>query len=103
MDKKLQFWKPKEWWSLRKQERAELRKLKDMEPDNDLYGPTLNAIEQTSKIRNEKSASRMNVLKVVGGLVVSGLALFAAFNIDKDDTIVRNKTSQKVFDKLFRF
>lgn len=103
MNRKISFLNPKEWWTIKREERCQIRNLKELMVTDEEYSKTLESIELMNKIRCEKRESRAKVLSAIGGVALTTLALFAAFNLDRGDEIVRNKTSMRVFEKLFKF
>lgn len=95
----------KKWkrWNLRKERRAQIENLKTLPVNDPLYTPTLESIKEISAAQNARTDTVTKVFNALGTLAIGGLALFAAYSIDKSDSIPRNRTSQTVFNKLFRF
>lgn len=89
-------------WSLKREIKKNEELLEAVEANDPLYKPTLDSIEQCSKIRNAKAETRAKVLQAVGTVGLTALALFAAYKVDSSDDIVRNKNSLGIFNKVFK-
>lgn len=101
-DKKIVF---KKWrrWSLRKEKKARLEDLKILHAEDPMFKPTLESIKEISLVQNARTETITKVFSAVTTVALGALALFAAYEIDKSDSIPRNRTSQGIFNKLFRF
>lgn len=90
-------------WSINKERKAQIENAKTLSVGDELYKPTLDAIEQTTKVRNTKIELGLKALQVVGTLVIGGFVAKAAYSIDKSDEILQNKNSMGFFGKIFKF
>lgn len=92
----------KKHWTLRKELKQGIDSLKGLAPTDESYKPTLDAIEQISKLKYENRKTVASIAKDIGTLLVLGFVAVVAYSIDRSDEIPRNKASQGVL-KMFRF
>lgn len=102
MDKELANQKHRKHWTLRKEKRAQMENAKTLGVDDKTYKPTLDAVEQMTKIRNMNWDIFLKGLQIVGTLALGGLVAKAAYGVDKSDEILKNKNSMGLFGKVFR-
>ena len=89
-------------WTINKERKAQIENAKTLSVGDELYKPTLDAIEQTTKIRNSRIEVGLKALQVVGTLAIGCFVAKAAYSIDKSDEIATNKNSMGVFSKIFK-
>jgi vacuolar-type H+-ATPase subunit I/STV1 len=96
----------KEWWKGRwkiGKERKKLeQQLETLEATDDKHKSALDAIEQTTKIRNMNIETALKVATGIGGLLLAIYVGKASVEIDHSGEISHNRTSQGFFNKLPR-
>lgn len=101
METKTAVTKWKRRWTLKRELREQEGSIETLKVGDATYKPTLDAVEQISKMRREKAESRVRILK---DIVTAGVCIFvaaAAYSVDKSDDLLRNKSSAGVFSKIF--
>lgn len=89
-------------WKLSKEEKLLTSNLKTMSVGDEQYDKTLKSIDVITRVRNSKTESAAKVAKDVATVVVMvGLGILA-YGKDASDTVMRNKNTLGVFNKVFK-
>ena len=97
---KKQWWKGR--WTVGKERKKLERQLETLEATDEKHKKALDAVEQTTKIRNLNVDTALKVLTGVGGLLLAIYVGKASVEIDHSGEIPHNRTSQNFFSKLPR-
>ena len=90
-------------WTLRREKKQLVLKLKDLDETTDEYKACLNAIAAIDKVFNERANTWSNVGKVAGmtGITIAGL--FLTYSIGDKGDMLPNKNTSRFTDNLMGF
>jgi hypothetical protein len=93
----------KKRWNLRKEKDARIQSLQDIPVTDPAYKPTLDSVKLLSEVRNSKVDTAIKVLQILGILAIGVFATYKGYQVDESDSILRNKCSLGISNKLLRF
>lgn len=88
-------------WSLRKELQKRIDLMGETDANTQEYKDNLNSVKDLVYIKNQKLDSRAKVGQVATAFVLGAIGLYAAFQVDKSDEILRNKNSMNMFNRIF--
>ena len=97
---KKQWWKGR--WTAGKERKKLEQQLETLEATDEKHKAALDAVEQTTKIRNMNIDTALKVATGIGGLLLAIYVGKASVEIDHSGEIPHNRTSQNFFSKLPR-
>ena len=90
-------------WTLRREKKQLILKLKDLDEGTEEYKACLNAIGAIEKVLNEKMNTVSNVGKVVGMTAITLAGLFLTYSIGDKGDVLPNKNTSRFTDSLMGF